>query len=93
MGDSYSLHHSLDPEVQQRKSIFKDFLEKLENCMEGKNLPFTIIIRDPLGNSFISAPLGTFLPPEMDSNLELLDFERSWEEVCYSSLSIFLGDI
>lgn len=66
-----------------------DFIERLRLCSDGKIFPFTIIIRDPLGNSFISSPLGTFLPPELDNNLSMLDFERSWEEVC-RYLVIFL---
>jgi hypothetical protein len=39
------------------------------------------VIRDPLGNSFISARLGSFLPPEMDPNLKVEDFKRTWDEV------------
>ena len=35
-----------------------------------------------VGNSFISAPLGTFLPVAEDSALTITDFERTEEEVC-----------
>lgn len=66
-----------------------EFMQKLKDFVDGKVFPFTIIIRDPLGNSFISAPLGTFLPPELDKNLTLSDFERSWEEVKLSLFSSF----
>ena len=33
-------------------------MNKLDACIGGKLFPFTIVLRDPLGNSFISAPLG-----------------------------------
>lgn len=82
VGDSAYLHHSEDPEIRERGRRMDDFIEKLKACVDGKMFPFTMIIRDPLGNSFISSPLGTFLPPELDKNLTLTDFERSWEEVC-----------
>eukprot|EP01033_Poteriospumella_lacustris_P013141 gene13141-9409_t len=80
VGDSTYLHHSEDPEIRERGRRMDDFIEKLKACVDGKMFPFTMIIRDPLGNSFISSPLGTFLPPELDKNLTLTDFERSWEE-------------
>ncbi len=65
----------------QTKNRFTQFLDELGQYAAGKVFPFTLIIRDPLGNSFISAPLGTFLPPEADVNLQVVDFERSFEEV------------
>ena len=78
VGDSTSLHHSNDESTDKRQ--FKDFLTRLKSLAEGKHLPFTLVIRDALGNSFISAPLGSFLPPESDKNLTLRDYERSEEE-------------
>ncbi len=57
-----------------------EFMQKLKDFVDGKVFPFTIIIRDPL---------GTFLPPELDKNLTLSDFERSWEEVKLSLFSSF----
>eukprot|EP01038_Epipyxis_sp_PR26KG_P014879 gene14879-20008_t len=80
VGDSTSLHHSNDPSVIETRRNFSKFLEKLLDLAQGKVFPFHIILRDPLGNSFISAPLGSFLPPESDINLEISDFERSFEE-------------
>lgn len=64
----------------QRTEKFIAFMGRLKACADGRHFPYTLIIRDPLGNSFISAPLGTFLPPELDSNLSITDFERTWEE-------------
>ena len=80
IGDSTTLNHSENTEVIQTKSRFKTFLDKLEAFGKGSNLPFTLILRDPLGNSFVSAPLGSFLPPESDFNITMEDFERSYEE-------------
>lgn len=57
------------------------FLNRLDRFSKGQEFPFTICLRDPLGNSFISAPLGSSLPPEMDSNLTIVDYTRSFEEV------------
>lgn len=57
------------------------FLDQLSLCANGKLFPFTIKLRDPLGNSFISAPLGSFLPPEQDQNLVIKTFIRTFEEV------------
>lgn len=37
-------------------------------------------MRDPLGNSFVSARLGSFIPPESDPNISMNDFTRTWEE-------------
>ena len=80
IGDSTTLNHSEDSEIVQTKSRFKSFLDKLAAFGDGSALPFTLILRDPLGNSFVSAPLGSFLPPESDFNISMVDFERSYEE-------------
>jgi hypothetical protein len=78
VGDSTRLHHSDDEST--KKLEFKAFMERLKGLSEGKLYPFTIKIRDALGNSFISGPLGSHLPPESDPNLEMADFERTEEE-------------
>ena len=80
VGDSTTLHHSNQESVKETKGKFSAFLSKLDAYARGELFPFTLTLRDPLGNSFISAPLGSFLPPELDENLTLLDFERSFEE-------------
>jgi zinc finger protein len=80
IGDSTTLNHSEDVEVQTSKGRFKTFLARLDEFGAGTVLPFTLILRDPLGNSFVSAPLGSFLPPESDHNITMVDFERSYEE-------------
>ena len=80
IGDSTELHHSEQPTINETKERFNAFMTKLDDYSKGKNFPFILSLRDPLGNCFISAPLGSFLPPEADENLTLLDFERSYEE-------------
>ena len=79
--DSKILQHSNDSSITENRNKLNDFLRSLSDYAFGRKFPFTLILRDPLGNSFISAPLGTFLPPEADKNLKLIDYERSHEEV------------
>eukprot|EP01040_Poterioochromonas_malhamensis_P010219 gene10221-11116_t len=79
-GDSKTKNHSNDKSISDTRNKFNDFLKELSNYAFGRKFPFTLILRDPLGNSFISAPLGTFLPPEADKNLELKDYVRTHDE-------------
>lgn len=51
-GDSSTQHHGKESETQRR---FRLFLEKFRNLIEGETLPFTLLLRDPLGNSFIGS--------------------------------------
>lgn len=69
------------PDVVNNKKQFEAFIERLKGLTKGESFPFTVVLRDPLGNSFISAPLGSSLPPEMDANLTMTDFERTFDEV------------
>ena len=78
VGDSITKHHSDEQDTSKRE--FVDYLTRLKDMCDGKIYPFTLILRDPLGNSFISAPLGSFLPPESDAPLHILDYERSFDE-------------
>lgn len=57
-GDSKILQHSNDPSISESKAKFEEFLTRLSDYAFGRKFPFTLILRDPLGNSFISAPLG-----------------------------------
>jgi len=78
IGDSVMKHHSDEESTSKRE--FVEYLQKLKDMCDGKAFPFTLVLRDPLGNSFISAPLGSFLPPEADGPLDIADYERSFEE-------------
>eukprot|EP01031_Cornospumella_fuschlensis_P025574 gene25574-30879_t len=79
-GDSIVLHHSAEKDLDETRDRLSVFMSKLHAFAQGQDLPFTLVIRDPLGNSFVSAPLGTSLPPELDTNLTLEDYDRSFEE-------------
>lgn len=81
IGDSTTKHHSADGSVSAGKQKFDTFMQRLAEFGSGKHFPFTLILRDPLGNSFISAPLGSFLPPELDKGLVMVNFVRTWDEV------------
>jgi len=81
IGDSSRLHHSSNPETSETNRIFLLFLDKLEQLADGNIFPFNLIIRDPLGNSFVSPQIGSSLPPETDPQLHMEDFVRSFEEV------------
>ena len=84
-GDSSTKHHSFDAELMPaaptassstsgggggQNSRFMSFLKKLSAAARGETLPLSLVLRDPLGNSFISARLGTFTPPEMDGKIQ-----------------------
>jgi zinc finger protein len=88
-GDSKTNTHSNQADITGSKDRFQVFLEKLLSYSRGENLPFTLQLHDPFGNSFISAPLGSLLGLEDDHNLQLKDFIRSEEEV--SSLFMLLS--
>jgi zinc finger protein len=77
IGDSVSKHHG---EQSETKRKFEDLLDKIKAASLGEALPITLCLRDPLGNSFISAPLGSFMAPEADQHLTVADFERTYEE-------------
>lgn len=79
-GDSTVLHHSEELSKEKKEDVFEGFLKELVDLSAGKRFPFTLTIRDPLGNSFISAHLGSFTPPEADEGLTITDFERTYEE-------------
>lgn len=80
-GDSSTLNHADEGnEFTASNSKYKQFLDSLEDLVKARTLPFTIELRDPMGNSFISARLGAFLPPEMDQNLKMVSFVRTWDE-------------
>ena len=80
VGDAHTKHHSAEEDTE--KKAFRIYLQVLQSYAKGEGdcYPFDLILRDPLGNSFISAPLGSFLPPESDKNLELEEYERTFDE-------------
>lgn len=55
----------MEPELYNK---IQDFLVKLEDLKNGNRLPFTVIIDDPSGNSFIKNPLAPKLDPRLHFN-------------------------
>ena len=64
-----------DSSDQEYKSNFRIFIEKLMACKDG-TMPFTLILRDPLGNCFIQNP--NF--PDPDPIVTVEEYERTEEE-------------
>ena len=60
----------MDPVLHDK---IEAFLIKFKEYLDGKNYPFTISIRDPSGNSFISNPNA----PKEDPLLKNTQFERT----------------
>ncbi len=57
------------------KGPFQLFLERLEVLESGEE-PFTIIVDDPVSNSFIQNPYA----PDMDPSMQIEEYIRSWEQ-------------
>ena len=55
----------------QTKQKFKDFLQRLDDVIDGK-VAFTIILKDPTGNSWVYSPLA----PKPDPQIDIVDYER-----------------
>lgn len=64
----------MDADSRQR---FDNFLDEFQRIIDGETFPFHIEIRDPLGNSFVSARVGSTTPPDNDSLIVMEDYERS----------------
>ncbi|CAM9659732.1 unnamed protein product [Choristocarpus tenellus] len=75
LGDSSTVHHGKESENQRK---FREFLERFQRLIVGKAFPFTLVLRDPLGNSFIGSLEHE--DPADDPNIEVCSFWRSFEE-------------
>lgn len=60
-------------ETKEPKLI--QFIEKMKELKEGKK-PFTFLLKDPTGNSFIENPLA----PEQDPKMEVIHYTRTSDE-------------
>ena len=78
-GDASVKNHSATGELRNRKSAFDAFVERLDAVVGGRAFPFTLILRDPLANSFISAARGC-ADPKDDVQLAETEYERTEEE-------------
>ena len=55
---------------------FESFLGKLKRAISAEACPYTVILDDPLANSYIQNPYA----PDPDEQLESETYERSWEQ-------------
>lgn len=73
-GDGNGAGDGEEKSIQER---FRAFMAQLDAYVEGEVFPFTIELRDPLGNSFIAF---RGLTPEEDKGLTTETYQRSWDE-------------
>lgn len=59
----------------KENSNMEDFLNNFRSYLE-QDKKFTLIIDDPLSNSFIFSPLF----PQKDPQLDIIEYERTWEQ-------------
>lgn len=101
-GDDYNASSKTEDSGEQlasspltRKVLYTQFMETLKDYANGKSLPFTLIISDPLSNSFVgpvprdAVALATQVQEEgndscydeyVDDGLEIQEYERSHEQ-------------
>ncbi|KAL1674601.1 ZPR1 zinc-finger domain-containing protein [Schizophyllum commune] len=65
-------HDSGDPQARQK---FETFLKNLK-AVKNAEKPFTLILDDPLANSY----LQNLYAPDPDPNMVIENYERSWEQ-------------
>lgn len=73
-GDSVGSADPDGPDLPARKK-FEDFLENLK-AVKSAERPFTLILDDPLGNSYVQ----NLYAPDPDPNMEIESYERTWEQ-------------
>jgi len=76
-GDSSTQQHDNGGYMSTTKAKFDEFMRKLDELVDKQIFPFTLILKDPLGNSFIGSQMENFLE---DPQIESADYERSFEE-------------
>lgn len=64
-----------DSMTYQRKMNTESFFSKLDDCISG-TVEFTIILKDPLANSWIYSPFEE----GKDERLKVEEYERSYED-------------
>jgi len=65
-----------DSGVDSAKERVKQFIERMEALITGKELPWTLIIEDPVANSY----LQNYYAPDPDPNMNVEEYDRSFEE-------------
>lgn len=67
-----------DSAEQLSRSTWKDFFREMDKAIAGE-MPWTLVLKDPLANSFI-APPGDADAEQEDGHLTIEDYSRSAEE-------------
>ena len=62
-------------EVGSDERKYEDFLKGLKDCMSATT-PFTLILDDPVSNSY----LQNLYAPDPDPNMEIEEYERTFEQ-------------
>jgi len=73
-GDSVGSANPDGPDLQERNK-FELFLENLK-AVKSAERPFTLILDDPLANSYVQ----NLYAPDPDPNMEIELYERTWEQ-------------
>ncbi|KIK23685.1 hypothetical protein PISMIDRAFT_679144 [Pisolithus microcarpus 441] len=61
--------------VDEDRQKFQDFLKQLKEITNAEK-PFTLILDDPLANSY----LQNLYAPDPDPNMEIVTYERTWQQ-------------
>ncbi|KAI6149746.1 zf-ZPR1-domain-containing protein [Pisolithus tinctorius] len=61
--------------VDEDRQKFQDFLKQLKEITAAEK-PFTLILDDPLANSY----LQNLYAPDPDPNMEIITYERTWQQ-------------
>ena len=76
--DGMSENHPIflgDSAIEEKRKQYGEFMAELKKMKEGKRA-FTLDIVDPLANSWIYSDCA----PNPDPRLEVVDYDRTWEE-------------
>ncbi|KAF8498742.1 zf-ZPR1-domain-containing protein [Russula emetica] len=73
-GDSIGSADPVGPDIQERNK-FENFLGKLKAVKNAEH-PFTVILDDPLANSYVQ----NLYAPDPDPNMEIGLYDRTWEQ-------------
>jgi len=64
-----------DSMVSEERTKWSEFFERLDLAIKGE-VKFTVVLEDPLASSYIQS----FTAPEPDSQITVVDYERTHEE-------------
>jgi zinc finger protein len=65
--------------AEPRRARMQAFLARLGACVAGE-APFTLVITDPMANSWVYSPAADAQPPAADADLDVGEYERSHDE-------------